>query len=330
MARVLKSRPIRLYDKDKIQLVNKETMKHWERYEMDMSLRELSEKTIYGYRSDAYQWFIYVYDNQGNVPVTELEESDIEEFLFFCKKKGNNSRRMKRRMSTLSAFYKYLRRKRIIQENPMEFIDRPKKDVDITVQTYLSKEQVALMREKLDENVKNSNSVQQKEDALVLQVYALFSFSTMARVNAVRNIQWKAIDYDARIVKDVLEKEQKVVDLMFSNEVRDRLLELKKFREENNIKDGGYVFSVFYDGDYQPVSVSTANKWCKKIGAMIGEPTLHPHDFRHSGATLLKNAGASLEDISAMLNHAGTDVTNKYYIKEDRKKIQAVKDRFEI
>lgn len=325
-----KSSPIRLYDESKISQINKDTLKYWNRYEMDMSLRELSEKTIYNYRSDAFQWFIFIYDNQGNVPVTELEESDIEEFLFFCKKSGNNSRRMKRRMSTISAFYKFLRKKKIIKENPMEFIDRPKKDTNITTQTYLTKDQVSLMRQKLNENVDNAKTILQKSDALSLRLYALFSLSTMARVNAVRNIRWESIDYETRLVKDVLEKEQKIVDLMFSKEVKDLLIELQNFRLENNIQDGGYVFSIFYEGEYQPVSSSTANKWCKKIGNMIGEPTLHPHDFRHSGATLLKNAGMSLEDVSSLLNHSGTDVTNKYYIKEDRAKIQSVKDMFEI
>lgn len=81
---------------------------------------------------------------------------------------------------------------------------------------------------------------------------------------------------------------------------------------------------------WMPITSSTAGDWCKKIGEMIDEPTLHPHDFRHSGATLLKNAGMSLEDVSSLLNHAGTDVTNKYYIKKDTTKIQSAKDRFEI
>lgn len=327
-----KSAPIRLYDenKDKIPLINKDTMKYWERYEIDMTLRELSEKTIYNYKSDIFQWFIYVYGNQGNVPVTELEESDIEEFLFYCKKNGNNSRRMKRRMSSISAFYKFLRKKRIIVENPMEFIDRPKKDVDITVQTYFTADEVNDMREKLLENIEQAETVQQKEAALELRVYALLSLSTMARVNAIRNITWKSIDFENRMIKGVLEKEQKIVDLMFSKEVRDLLIELRNFREENGIEDGGYVFFTLYEEEYRPIAATTLNKWCKKIGAMIGEPTLHPHDFRHSGATLLKNAGMSLEDVSSLLNHAGTDVTNKYYIKEDKKKIQIAKDQFEI
>ena len=90
-----------------------------------MGIRDLSPSTVYNYESDFKQWMIYVLDNQGNAPVTELEEEDIEEFLFYCKKHGNNSARMKRRMSTISALYRYLRKKKIIKENPMEFIDRP-------------------------------------------------------------------------------------------------------------------------------------------------------------------------------------------------------------
>lgn len=63
---------------------------------------------------------------------------------------------------------------------------------------------------------------------------------------------------------------------------------------------------------------------------MIGQPTLHPHDFRHSYATLLKNEGVMLEDISTMLNHAGTDVTKQYYIKLDTSKVRKIKDSIVI
>ena len=166
---------------------------------------------------------------------------------------------------------------------------------------------------------------------MMLQLYALFSLSTMARVNAVRNTRWDAIDFENRMVLGVLEKEQRVVDLMFNEEVKELLFVLKKFREENELMDGGYVFAISTSKeDTQPISASTADKWCKKIGKMIGEPTLHPHDFRHSGATLLKNAGMSLEDVSSLLNHMGTDVTKKFYIKEDKSKLSAEKDKFEI
>lgn len=321
---------IKFYDADKLSKINPQTLELWRKYEIDMSLRELSERSKQGYLNDSQHWWIYIYDYQDNKCVTALTEDDITEFLYYCKSNGNNSRRMKRRISTMKAFYKFLRKKKIIIENPMEFIETPKKDVDIITQTFLTADQVALMREKLQEQVDNAEIISRKHSALQKQVYALFSLSTMARVTAVSSVEWKQVDFDERVVTDVLEKEGKVVDLYFSEEVRDLLAALKTFREENEIDDGGYLFCAVYDSGSGRVTTGTLNQWCKDIGNLIGVPTLHPHDFRHSGSQLLKLAGMELEDVSALLNHSGTDVTVKHYLRPDRKKIRSTKDKFNI
>ena len=301
-------------------LINAETVKLFKKYKMDMEIRELSPKTIYNYETDLYQWFTYVYENQGNQSVIELDEEDITEFIYFCKQEGNNSRRIKRRMSSISAFYKYLRKKKLISENPMEFIDRPKKDVDVVVQTFLTEEQVALMKEKLQEYVDNGGMLE-------LQVYALFSLSTMARVNAVANIRWEQIDFENRVCSDVLEKEGKIVNLYFNKEVSKLLQNLKKKREKEEINDDGYVF---YSSNGGSISTTTLSDWAKKVGNMIDVPTLHPHDFRHSGSQLLKLQGMPIEMISELLNHSGLDVTKKFYLRQDKKKLQEAKDKFTI
>lgn len=316
-----RSKRIEMYDSDKMTKINDETLKLFNKYKIDMELRELSPATIDAYISDLGQWFIYIYDNQGNQSITELTEDDLTEFFYYCKKEGNNSRRMKRRMSSISALYNYLMKKRLIKENPMMFIDRPKKDVDVTVQTFLSKEQVELMEEKLQEYTDSHDGNPQ------LQTYALFSLSTMARVTAVSNIKWEQIDLDERICKDVLEKEGKIVTLYFNTKVATLLSNLKQYRIDNNIDDNGYVFIT-----------STGNKadagilfdWAKKVGKMIDVPTLHPHDFRHSGSQLLKLAGCPIEEISELLNHESVDTTRKFYLRTDQKKIRETKDKYEI
>lgn len=314
-----RSKRIVLHDEEKLKQINPETQKLMQKYKIDMSLRDLSPKSIYGYEKDLNQWFIYILDHQFNQCVTELSDDDITEFLYFCKQEGNNVERMKRRMAAISAFYKFLRKKKLIKENPTEFMDRPKKGIAVTVQTYLTPEQVDLMRTKLTEY-----------GDLQLKTYAMFSLSTMARVNAIANLKWEQIDFEARECRDVLEKEGYIVELSFSNEVKDLLLELKKQREEKGINDYGWVFYSRYNSETKPISNGTLLEWCKKIGNMIGVPTLHCHDFRHSGATLLKNMGMSLEDISELLHHSGTDVTSKFYIKKDTSKIKALKDKFEF
>ena len=310
---------IRFKDYEKLKNINPETMKLWNKYKIDMALRELSEKTIAGYTNDFEHYLIFIYDNFDNKCVTEMDEDDITEFLYYCKSNGNNSRRIKRRISTISAFYKYLRKKRIVQENPLEFIDRPKKDTDIITQTFLTQEQVNLMRDKLKEC-----------GDLDLYLYAMFSLSTMARVKAVSSVRWEQIDYEMRTANDVPEKEGKIVTLYYSEEVKDLLLQVKAYREEQQIDDNGYIFYSRFDRCTESVTTGTLNSWCKRIGNMIGVPTLHPHDFRHSASQLLKLAGMPIEEISELLNHSGLDVTKKHYLRQDKRKLQASKDMYSI
>ena len=320
---------LKFYDEEKIKRINPETIKLWNKYKIDMELRELGARTQQQYYNDLLHWWIFILDNQDNRCVTELTEEDLTYFFYFCKKGGNSSRRMRRRMASVSAFYKFLRKKKLITDNPMEFIDRPTKDTDVAVQTFLTKDQVNLMRDVLREQVEGAATEHQKHTWMTIQCYAFFSLSTMARVTAVSNTRWDQIDFESRVVSDVVEKEGYIVDLYFSDEVKSYLLALKQYREEHGINDGGYVFAAYSSGVYNKAVVGTLNQWCKRIGELINVPTLHPHDFRHSGATLLKNSGMDLEDVSKLLNHKGTDVTSKYYIKEDKKLIQSAKDRFE-
>lgn len=316
-----RSKRIELYDPHKMQMVNKDTMTLLNKYGIDMELRELSDKTIMSYKSDLNQWVIYILERQDNKCVLDITEDDLTEFFYFCKKEGNNSRRIKRRMASISAFYKYLRKKRLIVENPCEFIDRPKKDVDVNVQTFLTQEQVFFMKYKLKDMVE-----QGKKNAKDIQLYAMFSLSTMARVSAVASIKWDQIDYSGRTCNDVLEKEGKIVTLYFSEEVKELLFTMERERKEKGIDDGGYVFGR----NGKPIGTDVLTAWAHKVGNIIGVPTLHPHDFRHSGSQLLKLNGCPIEQISELLNHSGLDVTKKHYLKADKKKMREYKDRYEV
>lgn len=314
----MRSKRIVLHDEEKLKNINPETAQIMQRYKIDMSMRNLSIRTQKHYTYDLEQWFVYIYDNQQNRSVKELTDDDITEFIYYCMSEGNNSERIKLRIATISAFYRFMRKKKLIRENPTEFIDRPKKGLKIITQTYLTAEQVAMMREKLITN----------ED-LQLRVYAMLSLSTMARVTAIASIRWDQIDLEAKIIKGVLEKEGKIVDLYFSDEVKYLLIQLRKQRESKSKDDHGWLFYSGRNKD-KPVNAGTLNEWCKRIGSMIGAPSLHPHDFRHSGATLLKNAGMALEDVSTLLNHESTATTKKFYIKEDTARLSSIKRTYNI
>ena len=312
-----RSKRICMYDKDKLDHINPETLKLFNKYLIDMSIRDLSENTIEAYKSDLYQWFIYMHDNQFNLSVKEATDEDLEEYFYWRKQQGNNVNRQRRVMSSISAFYKFLRKKKLIKESPTEFLERPKQGMPIMKQTFLTLNQVNELRQKLEEY-----------GDIQLHTYIMFGLSTMARVNAMAHLRWEQIDLDERMCTDVLEKEQKLVDLYFSEEVAGLLRKLKQYRIDNNINDHGWVFITPFVTDDKCIQNGTLNEWCKKAGKMIDVPTLHDHDLRHSGSNLLKEAGMDIQDIAELLHHESTETTVKHYLTVNKKKVKENKDKY--
>ena len=282
-----------------------------------MSIRDLSPNTINGYISDLQQWFIYMYDNQFNLSVLEATDDDLLEYFYFRKQEGNNVARQRRIMSSISAFYKFLRKKKLIKESPTEFLERPKQGQPVVKQTFLNVEQVEKLREKLTEY-----------GDIQLQAYIFFGLSTMARVNAMAHLRWEQVDLDERMCTDVLEKEGKIVDLYFSTEVEELLRKIKVEREKKGIDDYGWVWYTPYTNADTCVNNSTLNDWCKKAGSMINVPSLHNHDLRHSGSNILKELGMDIQDIAELLHHESTETTVKHYLTVNKKKVKDNKDRF--
>lgn len=312
-----RSKKIRLRDNEEFKSINPENLKLYEKYKRDMTIRELSVNSIKQYQSDLVQWMLYIKRNQGDISVRDITDDDLEEYFFFRKENGNNANRIKRIMSSIGAFYIFLKRKKLIKESPMEFIERPKNIQLIETQTFLTAEQVDLLRDRLS----SYNDIQ-------LMTYIFFGLSTMARASAMANLHWIQVDFEQRMCTDVLEKEGKIVTLFFSEEVAGYLKTLLEYRRTNHIEDYGYVFSADKELRGKPISLCTLNMWCKIAGNMIGVPTLHNHDLRHSGSNLLKDSGCPIEVVSKLLHHESIDTTTKFYLKDNQAQIQNIKDQY--
>ena len=80
-----RSKRVNLYDPDKAKDINSETLKLFQKYQIDMSIRDLSENSIKQYNTDLMQWFIYMHDNQFNLSVLEATDEDLEEYYYSRK-----------------------------------------------------------------------------------------------------------------------------------------------------------------------------------------------------------------------------------------------------
>ncbi|HEX6489921.1 MAG TPA: tyrosine-type recombinase/integrase, partial [Gaiellaceae bacterium] len=55
-----------------------------------------------------------------------------------------------------------------------------------------------------------------------------------------------------------------------------------------------------------------------------------PHDFRHTKATTLLNAGAKLSEVQDLLGHASPETTKKIYAHYELSHLREAFDRFSI
>jgi integrase/recombinase XerC len=331
-----KRKYIRYVTKEKLDKVCQSNKMHIQRY-FNYKNMNLSESSKASYESDFNQWLVFINEkyNSGSLMSEDileiLKDEDgiedmvdlIEDYIAFCVSVlGNNERRIQRRLSSISSFFLYLLKKRKIKANPLDYIERPSvragEKPQIT-QTFLTQEQVDEIRKGLA-----------KLGDIQLELYFELSLSTMARVNAVSNIKVDQIDFETGIISGVREKEGYIVDLYCSDRTMELIKKWLQYRKENGI-ECEYLFITKYNGEWKQVSKNTMQTvWCKKIGKLIGIPELHPHDFRHSGSSLLFNKGMALEDVQELLNHRSPDTTLKHYIKRDMKKLQDTKKKFEL
>ncbi|WJJ55277.1 hypothetical protein QB910_000033 [Dabrowskivirus KKP3916] len=209
----------------------------------NMNLSDSSKKA---YESDFNQWLVFVMERYDNQYLPEFDTDDatdmIEDFIAFCTSVlKNNERRIQRRMSSISSFYLYLRKKRKIKENPIDFLDRPrigKGEKPQIKQTFLDEAQVKAIRKGL----KEIGDTQ-------LELFFEFGLSTMARVNAISNVRLEQINFKTNRIERVLEKEGYEVTLFPSKRCMELILRWMKEREKLGI-DSEYLFISKYNGKW--------------------------------------------------------------------------------
>lgn len=304
-----------------VEQVNPENKRIWQRYLNGK--RTLSESSRNGYESDINQFFTYILLNYDNKYLLDFETDEaadmIDDFIAMCQSVfENKDKRIARRLSSISSLYMYYKKKRKITENPVELLDRPKiqKGKYEIKQTFLTLEQVDLIREKLAE----LNSTQ-------LTLFFELGLYSMARVNALSSITLKQIDINNKRIERVIEKEGYEVTLMFDERCKELIQKWLKEREEQGIETD-LLFYVKHKDGYNNAKGAMQQTWIKKIGAFIDEEELHVHDLRHSGSNLKYAAGMSLEMVSKALNHRSTQVTSDHYLQMNYDKLQSDMEKY--
>lgn len=102
-----------------------------------------------------------------------------------------------------------------------------------------------------------------------------------------------------------------------------------------SIKGGGinqdnFIFNGMIDNypDNIPLSYTTVSTWNSKIAKKAGLRHIRIHDFRHTHASLLFDAGISMQDIKERLGHASIKTTMDIYTHLPKKRREKTMNKF--
>ena len=274
---------------------------------------ETMNTTYKMYRSRMVDYLKYLKEFENDILLlaeTTLKNcvSILERYINNCRDRGNNNQTINNKLTAISSFYIWCVKRDLISYHPFQHkLDRLRSGTfDKRRESYfLSIEDMIKARVLMEHNSK-------KFDIQSRLLWELF-LDSAARISAVANLKLYQLDIKGGYFKDVKEKGNKIVDIIFLDNTEKILREWLDYRKNNKISND-YLFITKNKNKYVQMQQSTIRARIKKIGELIGYDKLYPHTLRKTAINLLSNL-SDLNFASEYANHSDTKVTKDHYIK---------------
>ena len=88
--------------------------------------RSMSDNTVEAYLRDVQMLGEYIYSEQNNVGLTQLEQKHLQAFLAYINELELTANTQARVLSGIKAFFRYLMLEEVVRTNPTELLEAPK------------------------------------------------------------------------------------------------------------------------------------------------------------------------------------------------------------
>jgi len=302
-----------------------ELVDKWNRKLVEEFLKQshLSPQTLMQYKSALRQFFKWVYDECDNKQLYKLKPRHALQYQNFLIDAGLSPSAVRFKRSAVSSLCGYVEvyysdedgcetfRNIYSKKIPNPAKSNKKEKKPLTVDEY----------ELLIETMKKRKDWQKV-------AYLEFVYVTGCRRGETGQLLKEVVNYPKLKDKEGNEKnlwmthqirckgkgrEGKVRKFTIDKRVMDAIRKWLEVRGEDNCP---YVFINTKAKEPKPLHPSSFNNWCKIFGEIIGRH-VHPHMFRSTRATHMKEAGVDIKKIQKHLGHESSTTTEIYIVSED-------------
>ncbi len=271
-----------------------------------------SPHTVRSYAGDLNQLAAFATEYDPGRDVAALTTLDLRHYLVYLREKGVSSRSLARKLSSVRRFYKYLKQKGVIDDNPAEALRTPK--FSPALPTYLKVDEAAAVLDRAetrarvpgqmrfkDENARERAAARAARDWAIMELL----YGAGLRVGELAGLDVGDIDLKRELVT-VIGKGDKMRVVPTGAKAAAALTAYVGVRAV--LRPAPAERKLFLNFRGKPLSARTVHR----VVARAGGPGVSPHTWRHTFATHMLDAGADLETIRELLGHENAATTAIY------------------
>lgn len=261
-----------------------------------------SENTLYSYKLDLTQFFLFLQDRSIDKPTPK----SISDYLMHLSDRGCGSASINRKLSALRSFYKYCVLELGLENDPTELTVSAKREQNLP-KALAPNTMAALLqaaKEGLSYPARLAPSLKARDEAMFLLLYA-----TGLRVSELIGLKLHQMDHLQGMIRTLGKGgKERVIPFVKTAAVA---LEhyLSSFRSSLNPK----TEHVFIGARGEPLTRQAFSKTLAHLSLQAGlDKPVSPHQIRHTFATDLLAAGINLRTLQHLLGHADLGTTQIY------------------
>ena len=259
--------------------------------------RRMAAGTVQNYIGDLRDFADWLARQQ----VTSLDEvtaREVREWQMEHMDRGEAAGTVKRRLSSLSSWFRFLRRRGFLEADIMAKVSAPKQPKRLPV-FFKESETERLYSEGLF-----ATDFMGQRDKLMLRML----YETGMRRSELAGLKVSSVDFSSMTIK-VLGKRNKERLIPIENELAHNIKDYLALKEQE-MGESEWLFVGRKGRQITPADVyQTVRKY---MTALSNADRISPHVFRHSFATHILNEGGSIEAIRELLGHADLATTEVY------------------
>ncbi len=256
-----------------------------------------SKETVETYRRDLLRFHTFFTCLDAEMTWATVDADVVRGWMMERMQPGLNPRTMRKALTALRSFYRYMLMLGRIEADPMQRVQYPKYKKPLP--SYVKSQEM----DSLLDDVKFADDFSGRQEYLII----LLLYSTGIRLSELVGLSWRDVNFVDGEIK-VTGKRNKQRIIPFGEELR---AELEKFKEISSFVNG--EDAIFVDKRGRRIKNARVREIVKNcLSVVTTQKKKTPHVLRHTFATAMLNNGAELEAVRQLLGHESLATTEIY------------------